>query len=105
MNLLKIKKNWETLLVPKTLQRKKKYSEPCFQLLRKNELGQIEKSQQVYLGEKEEEMISTIRNTVNHDDKNLGLVPVLEPYSDKDATMMKELSCVEKKFKLRLNRF
>ena len=61
------------------------YFEPCFQLLKKNEPGQIEKTQQVYLGEKEEEMISAIRNTV-------GLVPVFESYSDKDSTMELELA-------------
>ena len=58
----------------------KKYFGPCFQLLKKNELGQIEKSQQVYLGEKEGEKISAIRNTVIYDAENLGLVPVLEPF-------------------------
>ena len=68
------------------------YFEPCFQLLQKNESGQIEKTQQVYLGEKEGERISAIRNTVIHDAENLGLVPVLEPYSDKDSTMEQELA-------------
>ena len=34
------------------------FFEPCFQLLTKNESGQIAKSQQVYLGEKEEKRIS-----------------------------------------------
>ena len=68
------------------------YSEPCFQLLKKNELGQIEKTQKVYLGEKEGKRISAIRNTVIHDAENLGLVPVLEPYSDKDSTMEQELA-------------
>ena len=68
------------------------YFEPCFQLLTKNESGQIEKTQQVYLGEKEGERISAIRNTVIHDAENLGLVPVLEPYSDKDSTMKQELA-------------
>ena len=79
-------------MVPKTLQRKNFYFEPCFQLLRKNESGQIEKTQQVYLGEKERERISAIRNTVIHDAENLGLVPVLEPYSEKDSTMEQELA-------------
>ena len=37
-------------------------------------------------------MISAIRNTVIHDAENLGLVPVLEPYSDKDSTMEQELA-------------
>ena len=50
------------------------------------------KNQQVYLGEKEGEMISAIRNTVNHDSENLGLVPVLEPFCDKDSTMEQELA-------------
>ena len=43
-------------------------------------MGQIKKSQQVYLGEKEKEKISAIRNTVIYDAENLGLVPVLEPF-------------------------
>ena len=55
------------------------YFEPCFQLLKKNESALIEKTQQVYLGEKEGERISAIRNTVIHDAENFGLVPVLEP--------------------------
>ena len=54
------------------------YFEPCLQLLKKNELEQIEKSQQVYHGEKEEERISVILNTVIHDAENLGFDPVLE---------------------------
>ena len=78
-------------MVPKTLQRKN-LLEPCFQLLKKNESGQIEKTQQVYLGEKEGERISAIRKTVTHDAENLRLVPVLEPYSDKDSTMEQELA-------------
>ena len=70
----------------------KTYVEPCFQLLKKNESGQIEKTQQVYLGENEGERTSAIRNTVIHNAENLGLVPVLEPYSDKDSTMEQELA-------------
>ena len=72
------------------------YFEPCFQLFKKNELGQLEKRQQVYLGEKEGEAISAIRNTVIHDAENLGLVPILELNSDKESTMDQELA---KKFK------
>ena len=68
------------------------YFEPCFQLLKKKKSRQIEKTQQFYLGEKEGEKISAIRNTVIHDAENLGLVPVLEPYSDKDSTMEQELA-------------
>ena len=47
--------------------------EPCFQLLKTNESGQIEKTQQVF------------------DAENLGLDPVLEPYSDKNSSMEQEL--------------
>ena len=68
------------------------YFEPFFQLLKKNESGQIEKTQQLYLVEKEGERISAIVNTVIHDAENLGLVPVLEPYSDKDSTIEQELA-------------
>ena len=55
--------------------------ELCFQLLKVNYLGQFEKSQQVYLSEKEGETISAIRNTVIHDAENLGLVPIYEAKS------------------------
>ena len=68
------------------------YFEPCFQLLKKNESGQTEKTQQVYLGAKEGESTSAIRNTVIHDAENLELVPVLGPYSDNDSTMEQELA-------------
>ena len=61
-------------------------------MLKKNESGQIEKPQHVYLGKKEGERISAIRNNINHDAENLGLVPLLEPYSDKDSTMEHELA-------------
>ena len=68
------------------------YFEPCLQLLKKNELGQIEKFQQVYHGGKEEERISVILNTVIHNAENLGFVPVLQLYSDKDSTREQELA-------------
>ena len=68
------------------------YFEPCFQLLKKNESGQIEKTQQLYHGEKEGERISAIWNTVIHDAENFGLVSVLESYSDKDSSMEQELA-------------
>ena len=55
-------------------------------------MGQLEKRQQVYLGEKEGEAISAIRNTVIHDAENLGLVPILELTSDKESTMDQELA-------------
>ena len=51
----------------------------------------MEKSQQIYSGEKEGERITAIRNTVVHDAENFGLVPLLKPYSDKDSTMEQEL--------------
>ena len=54
-------------------------------------MGQFEKSQQVYLSEKEGEAISAIRNTIIHDAKNLGLVPINEAKSAKESTMDQEL--------------
>ena len=66
--------------------------EPCFQLLKINDLGQFEKSQQIYLSEKEGEAISAIRNTIFHDAENLGLVPILELTSDKESTMDLQLA-------------
>ena len=78
-------------MVPKILQGKI-YFDPCFQLFKKNELGQLEKRQQVYLGEKEGSVISAIRNTVLHDTENLGLVPILELTSDNESTMNQELA-------------
>ena len=68
------------------------YFEPCFQLFKKNELGQLEKRQQVYIGAKEGEAISAIRNTVIHNAENLRFVPTLELISDKDSTMDQELA-------------
>ena len=44
------------------------------------------------LVKKKKEKISAIRNTVIHDAENLGLVPVLEPYSDKNSTMQQEMT-------------
>ena len=70
------------------------YFEPCFQLLKISDVGQFEKSQQVYLSEKEGEAISAIRNTVIHDDENLGLVPIYETKTWSASTMDQELdSC------------
>ena len=43
---------------------------------------------------KKKERISAIRNTVIHDAENLGIVPVLEPYSDKDSTMFRNCHAV-----------
>ena len=72
------------------------YFKACFQLFKKNELGQVDKRQWVYLGEREGEEISAIRNTVIHDAKNLGLVPLLELTSDKESTMDQELANCKK---------
>ena len=55
-------------------------------------MEQLEKRQQVYLGEKEGEAVSTIRNTVIDDAENLGLVPILDLTSDKESTMDQELA-------------
>ena len=41
-------------------------------------LHRLSKKQQFYLGEKEEEAITAIRNTISQDAENLELVPVLE---------------------------
>ena len=43
-----------------------------------SDLGQFEKSQLVYLKEKEGEAKSAIRNNVIHNAENLGLVPIYE---------------------------
>ena len=60
----KIKQQLGDLLGPKNPTRGKFISNPVFIYSRKMELGQVEKKQQVYLYEKEEEAISTIRNSV-----------------------------------------
>ena len=82
----KSNKNWEIYLVQKCYKRKI-YFELCFQLFKKNELGQLEKRQQVKIGAKEGKAILAIRNTVIHDAENLGFVPILELTSDKESTM------------------
>ena len=79
--------------------------EPCFQLLKKNDLGQFEKSQQVYLSEKEGEAISAIRNNVIHDAENLGLVPIFEAKSGKESTMDQELDICKRVYELQINLF
>ena len=72
--------------------KRKSYFEPCFQLLKINDLGQLEKSQQIYISVKEGEALSAIRNTVFHDAaENLGLVPIYEAKSSKESTMDQEL--------------
>ena len=73
--------------------------EPCFQLLKINDLGQFEKSQQVYLSEKEGETKSAIRNIVIHDAENLELVPIYEAKSCKESTMDQELDICNRVYK------
>ena len=63
-------------------------------IAKKTEVVQNEKPQQFYLCEKEGEKISERRNTVIPAAENLGLVPVLEPYSDEDSTVeQKPMNC------------
>ena len=69
----------------------KTYFEPCFQILKVKDVGQFEKFQQVFLGEKEGEAISAIRNTVIHDAENFSLLPIYEAKSVKESTMDQEL--------------
>ena len=76
------------------------YFEPCFQLLKINNLGQFEKSQQVYLSEKEGEALSTMRNTVIHDAENLGLVPIYEAKPGKESTMDQELEICNRVYEI-----
>ena len=63
----------------------------CFQLLKIIELGQFEKSQQVFLREKKVEAIAALRNAAIHDAENLELVPLYEAKSGKESTMDQEL--------------
>ena len=72
--------------------------EPCFELLKIIDLGQFEKSQQVYLSEKK--AISVIRNTVIHVAENLGLVPIIEAKSGKESTMDQELDICNRVYEL-----
>ena len=90
LSLLKTKREKGDFLGPKIANNGKIYFEPCFQLLKKT--GTNQKPQQVYLSEKKGEKISAIRNIFIHDAENVGLVPVLEPYCDKDSTMEQELA-------------
>ena len=50
------------------------------------------KIQQIYLGEKEEEAITAIRNTVHQDAENLEVVSVLELNSEKHSIKDQELA-------------
>ena len=63
-------------------------------------MGQFEKSQQVYLGEKEGNRTPAIRNTVIHDAENLGLVPINEAKSAKESTMDQELDICNRVYEI-----
>ena len=76
------------------------YFEPCFQLLKINDLGQFEKSQQVYLSEKEGELLSAIQKTVIHHAENLGLVPINEAKSGKESIMDQELEICNRVYEI-----
>ena len=80
--------------------KRKFYFEPCFQLLKINDLGQFEKSQLEYLSEKEGETLSAIRKTITHDAENLGLVPIYEAKSGKESTMDQELDICNRVYDL-----
>ena len=80
--------------------RGKFYFETRFQLLKINNLGQFEKSQQVYLSEREGEALSGIRKTIIHDAENLGLVPIYEAKSGKESTMGQELDICNRVYEL-----
>ena len=82
------------------LTRGKIYFEPCFYLIKINDLGQYEKSQQVYFSEKEGEAKSAIRNTVIHDAENLRLVPKYETKTGKDSTMDQELDIANRVYEI-----
>ena len=58
------------------------------------------KKQQVYLGGREREAISAIRNTVIHDAENLELVPIYEAKSGKESTMDQELEICKRVYKI-----
>ena len=53
-----------------------------FSTIQENWVRTTQKRQQVYLGEKEWQAFSAIRNTINLDAENRGLVPILELISD-----------------------
>ena len=80
LNFQKIKKELGDSLVPKILQGENILG-TVLSTIKKNDLGQFEKSQQVYLSEKEGEAISAIRSTVIQDAENLGFVPIYEAKS------------------------
>ena len=81
----------------KVIQREN-FFERCFQLLKINNLGQFEMSQQVYLSEKEGEALSAVRKTIIHDAENFGLLLKYEAKSGKDSTMNQELDLCNREY-------
>ena len=71
-------------MVPKILEGEI-FSEPS--KYSKKEPGQFEKSQHVYLGEKEQERISEMRNNIIHGGENFGLEPKYAVKSRQEYTM------------------
>ena len=65
-----------------------------------NDLGQFEKSQQVYLSKKEGEAKSAIRKTVLHDAENLELVPKYDAKSGKESIMDQELDICNRVYEI-----
>ena len=86
-------------MVPQNLQGKNMLG-TVLSTIKKNDLGQFEKSQQVYLSEKKGEAISAIRNTVIHDAENLGLVPIYEAKSGRESTMDQELDLCNRVYEI-----
>ena len=96
----KIKQEFGGFVWFKKFYKGKFHFEPCFQLLKNNDSGQIENSQQVYLSEKEGDALSTIRNTVIHDAENLGLVYTYEAKSGKESTLDQELEICNRVYEI-----
>ena len=63
-------------------------------------MAQFEKSQQVYLSEKEGEAISAIRNIVIDSAGNLGLVPICEAKSGKESIMDQNLDICNRVYEI-----
>ena len=59
----------------------KNYSEPCSQLFKRNDLRQIKKNSKSILGKKKKHKEG---DSVIRDAENLGLVPKLEMFSEKN---------------------
>ena len=65
----------------------KHHFEPLLSLAKENESGPFKKPQEDYLGEKEVEKISAMRNTVVHDAENIEPEPINEAKSGKETVM------------------